>query len=186
MKVYQKPGPENTEETIRLAVERAIAMDHAPIVTATTRGGSSVKLCEIAKDMGFKGKIVVVTHAYGFSKNGENSLKDEIRAQLVSYGAIMVTAAHVLSGAERGISNKFQGAYPVEIMAHTLRVLSQGVKVAVEIATMALDNGAIPYGIPIVCMGGTGGGVDTAVIMSPAHANKIFETNIHEILCMPY
>jgi len=186
MKVFEKPGRANTDETIRIALERAIVMDHAPIVSATTTGASALRLCELAKEMGYKGKIVVITHVYGHSKPGENSLKDENRAKLVENGVKLVTAAHVLSGAERGISTKFQGAYPVEIIAHTLRMFSQGVKVTVEVACMALDNGAIPYGAPVVSMGGTGGGVDTAVIMTPAHANRIFDTRIHEILCMPY
>jgi hypothetical protein len=94
--------------------------------------------------------------------------------------------AHALSGAERGISSQFKGIYPVEIMAQTLRILSQGVKVVVEIGSMALDAGAVEYGKPIVALGGTGHGLDTAVVMHPAHANIIFQTKIHEILCMPY
>ena len=186
MKVYEKPGRENTDETCRIAIERATAMGNATIVSATTSGASGARICEIAKEMGFAGKIVIVTHAYGASKPGENTLKDEHRAAMVNYGATLVTAAHILSGVERAMSTKFQGTYPTEIIAHSLRMLSQGIKVVVEIGSMALDNGAIPYGVPIVCAGGTGGGLDTVVTMNPAHANRIFETNIHEILCMPY
>jgi hypothetical protein len=186
MKVFEKPGRGNTDETCRLSVERAISMDNAAIVSATTTGAAGVRLCEIAKEMGFSGKIIIVTHAYGSMKPGENALKPEHRESMEKYGAHLITAAHVLSGAERGMSTKFQGVYPVEIIAHSLRMLSQGVKVVVEIGSMALDNGAIPYGQPIVCLGGTGSGLDTAVVMSAAHASKIFETKIHEILCMPY
>ena len=186
MRVFDKPGRDNTDETCRIAIGRAIEMDGAPIVAATTSGAAGARFCEIAKEMGFKGKVVLVTHAYGSHKPGENALKDEHRAAMVNFGATFVTAAHVLSGVERAMSTKFQGVYPAEIMANTLRMLSQGIKVVVEIGSMALDNGAIPYDVPIVCVGGTGAGLDTAVTMNPAHANKIFETNIHEILCMPY
>ena len=186
MKVFEKPGRDNTDETCRIAIGRAISMDHAPIVAATTTGAAGARFCEIAKEMGFQGKAVIVTHAYGSIKPGENAMKPEYRAVMEEYGAVLVTAAHALSGVERAMSTKFQGVYPTEIIAHTLRMLSQGIKVVVEIGSMALDNGAIPYGAPIVCIGGTGGGLDTAVTMNPAHANKIFETKIHEILCMPY
>jgi len=185
MKVFEKTGRGNTDETCRILVERAISMD-APIVAATTTGAAGVRLCEIAKEMGFNGKLVIVTHAYGSANPGETRLTNENYEQMKQYGVTFVTAAHVLSGVERAMSTKFQGVYPAEIIAHTLRMLSAGVKVAVEIGSMALDNGAIPYGVPIVCAGGTGGGLDTAVVMSPAHAKSIFETNIHEILCMPY
>lgn len=185
MMVFDKPGKQNTDESCRIAIKRAIEIG-SPIVAATTEGGAGLRLCEIAKEMNFTGDIVIVTHAYGSREPGMNALKDENRTAMLEYGVKFVTAAHALSGAERGISTRFHGIYPVEIIAQTLRILSQGIKVVVEIGSMALDNGAIAYGKPIVCMGGTGHGLDTAVIMSPAHANKIFETNIHEILCMPY
>jgi len=186
MRVYEKAGRENTDETCRMAIERAIQMDNAPIVSATTSGAAGVRLCEIAAEMGYSGKIVIVSHVNGSAKPGENPMKAEHRTAIEKHGACIVTAAHVLSGVERAMSTKFQGVYPTEIIAHSLRMLSQGIKVVVEIASMALDNGAIPYGIPIVCIGGTGGGLDTAVTMKPAHAKSLFETKIHEILCMPY
>ena len=185
MKVFEKPGPANTTEACRIAVERAMQVK-ATIVSATTDGDAGAELCKVAKEMGYQGKIVIVTHAYGSKEPGKNALKDEHRESMLSHGAQLVTAAHTLSGAERAMSTKFQGAYPVEIIAHSLRMLSQGIKVVVEIGSMALDAGAIEYGSEIVCMGGTGHGSDTAVVMTPAHANRIFETNIHEVLCMPH
>ena len=185
MKVFEKGGRNNTEEACRLAIQRAGEMG-APIVAATTEGDAGASLCALARAMGFGGSIVIVTHAYGSREPGKNALKEEHREAMLSYGAVLVTAAHVLSGVERGISKRFQGVYPAEIMAQTLRMLSQGIKVVVEIGSMALDAGAIPHGVPIVCMGGTGRGLDTAVVMHPAHANQIFDTNIHEVLCMPY
>ena len=185
MKVFEKPGKHNTEEACRIALERA-AFVGAPIIAATTEGDSSAALCRLAAETGFKGPVVIVTHAYGSRVPGENALKKECRDEMISHGAVLVTAAHALSGAERAMSTQFKGIYPLEIIANTLRMLSQGVKVVVEIGSMALDAGAVPYGVPVVALGGTGRGLDTAVLMHPAHANRIFETKIHEILCMPY
>lgn len=187
MKVFEKPGRENTEEAIRIAVLRAKELG-APLLSATTAGISAVRLCEVAKEMGFEGKIVICTSAYGARSTapGENFLKEENREALIAYGVTFVTAAHILSGVERAMSAQFKGIYPTEIIAQSLRMLSQGVKVTVEIGSMALDAGALPYGVPIVTLAGTGGGLDTVVVINPAHANRIFETKIHEILCMPY
>ena len=185
MKVFEKPGPTNTKETCRIGLERAMLLG-SMIVASTTEGSAGAQLCEIAKEMGFHDKIVIVTHAFGSREPGVNALKDENREIMVKHGALLVTAGHVLSGVERGLSSKFQGVYPAEIIANSLRMLSQGVKVVVEIGCMALDAGAITYGAEIVCMGGTGRGLDTAVVMTPSHANRIFETKIHEILCMPH
>ena len=97
----------------------------------------------------------------------------------------ILTTTHVLSGAERGISRKFGGIYPVEIIANSLRIFGQGVKVTVEIAVMALDEGLIPYGEDIIAVGGTGKGADTAVVIRPAHAASILDTYIAEIICKP-
>ena len=185
MKVFESPGKMNTDEACRIAVSKAKELDCA-IVAPTTDGDAGRRLCEIVKEEGFTGQVIIVTHAFGSKIKGENVLTKENREAMVSNGAVLVTAAHALSGVERGISTKFSGAYPAEIMAHTLRMFSQGIKVTVEIGSMALDAGAAEYGRELVCMGGTGHGLDTAVVMSPAHASYIFETKIHEVLCMPY
>lgn len=50
----------------------------------------------------------------------------------------------------------------MEVIAHTLRFFGQGMKVCVEIAVMAADGGLIPPNIPILSIGGTGRGADTA------------------------
>lgn len=88
-------------------------------------------------------------------------------------GFQVYASSHALSGAERGITGKFGGVAPVEIIAHTLRFFGQGMKVCVEIAAMAADGGFIPPNVPILSIGGTGRGADTAVIMRAAHANHI-------------
>ena len=71
-------------------------------------------------------------------------------------------------------------------MADTLRMISRGIKVCVECATMALDAGAIDYQKAVVCIGGSGAGADAACVMTPEYAHNILKTKVHEFLCMPY
>lgn len=185
MIVYEKASPENTAPTLELALGKAAELG-TDIVLSTTSGASALTAVEMARKAGFTGKIVVVTHVYGMREPGANTLTDEDRKKLEDSGAIVVTAGHALSGAERAISSKYNGAYPVEIIAHTLRMLSSGVKVCVEIAAMALDAGKIAHDRPSVALGGTGRGLDTACVLTPGYSAKIFDTRIHEILCKPY
>jgi uncharacterized protein len=96
-----------------------------------------------------------------------------------------LTTTHLLSGVDRALRNKFEGIYPAEIIASTLRMFGQGLKVCVEISVMALDAGLIPYGEEIITVGGTGRGADTAAVIVPAHSIKFFDTKIKEIICMP-
>jgi hypothetical protein len=154
-------------------------------VAASNSGKTAEILAGEAEKTGYRGNLVCVSHVYGFRENGINELRDERRRALEERGIRVCTAGHVLSGAERGLSRKFHGVYPVEIMAHTLRIFGQGIKVCVEISAMALDGGFIPFGVPVIAVGGTGSGADTAVILTPAYTSAILETRVREILCKP-
>jgi hypothetical protein len=50
---------------------------------------------------------------------------------------------------------------------------------------MALDAGLIPYGKPVIALGGTGRGTDTASIITPGYSSSVLDTKIHEIVCKP-
>ena len=185
MLIFEKVQPENTLATLQLALDKAMELS-TDIIISTTTGASALAATKLAIDKGFAGHIIVITHVWGMKAPGENELSDEIRTELESAGAIVISAAHTLSGVERAMSGKFGGVYPVEIMAHTLRMFCQGIKVCVEIAAMALDAGAIKLPKPVVALGGTGHGLDTACVITPGYSAKIFETRVHEILCKPY
>jgi len=177
---YKEEGKQNTLKTAELAINTARNKNIRHIVVASCTGNTA-KYFMNEKDL----NIVCVTHVNGFEEAGKNEMPDEVRKELTDAGIKVLTTTHVLSGAERGISRKFGGVYPVEIMAHTLRMFGQGVKVCVEISVMALDAGMIPFGESIIAVGGTAEGADTAVILKPSHASSIFDTRIEEIICKP-
>ena len=185
MITFPAPGNENTGATLDLALEYANRHD-LDIVLATCTGATALALLDRIETTGFSRRVIAVTHVYGMAKSGENELPQETRAQLEAAGVTVVTAAHALSGGERGLSKRFGGVGPVEIVAHTLRMLGQGAKVCVEISLMALDAGVIPYGKPVVALGGTVSGVDTACVLTPAYTSNLLDTRIHTILCKPW
>jgi hypothetical protein len=69
-------------------------------------------------------------------------------------------------------------------MADTLRLFGQGIKVAVEVAVMAADAGALT-GNDIISIGGSGRGADAALVLKPAHQNNFFDMRIREVVCKP-
>lgn len=178
---FPKKGMANTAATIEAALKTARERGIRHIVVASN-SGETAKLLLGAKDL----RVTCVTHAYGIPEDGKNDMPEATRQDLKNGGITVVTASHALSGVERGISKHSGGMYPAEIMSNTLRMLGEGVKVCVEISIMALDAGAIPHGENVIAIGGTGRGADTAAILSPAHAAKVFQTKIHEIICKPY
>lgn len=177
---FEKPGTANTAETAALALKAAAEKNIRHIVVASVTG-ETVRI--FAKTDGTE--VVCVTHVVGFCEPGQSEMPQEVRQSLEAQGVKVLTTTHVLSGAERGISRFAGGMYPVEAIANALRMLGQGTKVCVEIAVMALDAGLIPFGEPVIAVGGTGRGADTAVILTPYHASDIFKTKIHEIICKP-
>jgi hypothetical protein len=155
MIIFEKVSPENTSATVKIAADKAKELS-ADIILATNTGASAEVVLESAAKAGYEGKIIAITQVYGMRTPGENVLSDEKRKSLTEAGVILVTAAHTLSGVERAVSGKFGGVYPVEIMAHTLRMISQGVKVCVEISAMAMDAGAVRGASPVIALGGSG------------------------------
>ena len=180
---FEKTGTENTQTTLKLAVETARELGIKNIVLATTNGDTAKMMADEIDHEGIT--VTAVTHVYGMIKPNWNPMPMELRRYLMEKGFNVCTAAHALSGAERSLSNTFKGVYPLEIIAHTLRMLGQGTKVCVEICAMAADAGFVICGEPVVAVGGTGRGADTAMVIRPEVSSNIIKTKIDRIICKP-
>jgi len=178
---FQKPGRENTQRTLDLAKKRAEELGINTILVASTRGETGVRACEV-----FQGyDVVVITHSTGFKEPNYQELTDENRAAIEAAGGTILTCQHTFGGVGRAVRKKL-GTYELEeIIAHTLRLFGDGMKVAVEIALMAADAGLVRTGEPAIAIGGTGKGADTAVVLKPASAQAFFDLQVLEILCKP-
>jgi len=177
---FDKPGKDNTDQTLKLAAQRAKELSIDEIVVASTSGFTAYKASEI-----FDGcRITTVTYHSGFKEPFKNEMSADVRADLQKKGITVLAASHALSGVERAIANKHSGVYPVLIIADTLRLFGQGIKVAVEVAVMAADAGALTGG-DIIAIGGSGRGADAALVLKPAHQNNFFDMRIREVICKP-
>jgi len=180
MRVFTKPGAENTDECIRLAHERAKELGIKEVVVATNSGDTSRKVLDVFD--GFT--VIAVNHHAGFREPWQVEMPEETRKELENRGAKIVIASHALSGIERAFRGKFQGVYPTELVAEVLRLFGQGTKVCVEIALMAADAGVLS-GETVMTIAGTGTGADTAIVLAPAHQKNFLDMRIHEIVCKP-
>lgn len=176
---WPERGKVNSQKTIELALKRAKELNIDNVVVASCTGETARLL------LGHDLNVVCVTHHVGFTSPGVDEMPDEVRSELAAKGIKLLTTTHLMAGLDRAVRIKFGGVYPSEIMAQTLRMFGQGVKVCVEIAGMALDSGLIPYGKEIISIGGTGEGADSAIVITPAHSNNFFDTKIKEIICKP-
>lgn len=178
---HEAPGERNTEATLMRAKERAESLGIRNIVVASTSGQTGARACEVFK--GFN--LVVVRHHAGFESPGSQQMTDEHEKAILTSGARIVTGSHALSGVERAIRTKRGTIGPLELMADTLRIFGEGAKVCVEITVMAADAGMIPVGQPVVAIGGTSRGADTALVVHPAHSNNFFNLYVSEVIAKP-
>jgi len=178
---FNTPGRGNTEVVLALAKKRAEELGIRNIVVASTTGETGVRASQVFK--GFN--LVVVTHHTGFKEPGQQELTEDNRRIIEENGAKVYTGTHVFMNVERAIRSKFGTAYPTEIMAQTLRLFCEGMKVAVEIVAMAADAGLIPVDRDVVSIAGTGRGADTAIVVRPANSSRIFDMIIKEIIAKP-
>jgi hypothetical protein len=178
---FESPGEVNTDETLKIAKERAEELGIRDVVVASTRGGTGVKAVEL-----FRGyNVVVVPHVTGQREPGQQELTEENMKKIEKAGGKIVIAAHTFSGVNRAIQAKWDTMYPSGIIAQTLRLFGQGMKVVVEIAAMASDAGAIPADKDVLVIAGSSRGADTAVVIKPANSHSLFDMVVKEIIAKP-
>jgi hypothetical protein len=178
---FESAGEINTEKTLMIAKERGDELGIRDIVVASSRGGTGVKTVEL-----FKGyNVVVVPLVTGLRGLGQQELTEENKRKIEKAGGKIVIAAHAFSGVNRAIQEKWDTMYPGGIIAQTLRLFCQGMKVVVEIAAMAADAGVIPSDKDILAVGGSNRGADTAVVIKPANSHRLFDMVVKEIIAKP-
>ena len=178
---FSGSGAVDSDETLNAALRRANELGIRDVVVASTRGGTGVKAVEVFK--GFN--VVVVPHVWGMKGPGVQELSDEAAKKIRDAGGKVVVAAHSFMGVNSAIQSKFNTMYPAGIIAQTLRLFGQGMKVVVEITAMAADAGAIPVDRDVIAIAGSSWGADTAVVIKPAYSHTLFDMYVREIIAKP-
>lgn len=180
---FERPGPENTDDTIRLAKERALELGIRDIVVASSHGGTALKVADAFEGMDVN--IVAVSICEGFREKGWAMTAEE-RARLEERGVRVLTSIHAL-GDDVGsaFTEKYGGVTINEVVRHTLYRFCQGMKVCVEIVLMAADAGLIPVDREVIAIAGTDEGADTAIVVKPSYPRKFLDFKVKEIIAKP-
>ncbi len=179
---FDKVGPENTEETLRIVKARAGELGIKTVIVATTVGGTAVRSVEVLEGL----KVIAVTHFTGMREANVQEFTEENRKKVESKGGIVLTTNHAFTGIGGAMRKKFQMYLLGDIIANTLRIFGQGMKVVCEIAMMAADSGLVRTDEDVIAVAGTGRGADTAVVLSPVNTSDFFDMKVKEILCKPH
>ena len=177
---FDAEGKANTEETLKIARERALELGIRQIVLASSHGYTAKEAARLFAGTGIA--IIAVTISEGFKDLGWSMTPDE-RIELEKAGVRVLTSQLSLGG---GVEEAFNGSSsPQSIIANTLYCFSQGMKVAVEITLMAAEAGYVTADQEIIAVAGSGEGADTAIVLVPEYAKKMKDLRIREILCKP-
>ncbi len=179
---FENPGVENTEEVLRITKQRAKELGIKTIVVASTVGDTAVKATKA-----FSGsKIIAVSHFTGMREPNTQEFTEENKKIVESKGGVVLTTTHLFSGLSAATRKKYNTYIIGSIIADTLRIFGQGMKVVCEIAVMAADSGLVRTDEDVIAIGGTGRGADTAVVLRPVNSGDFFDLKVKEILCKPH
>ena len=183
---FEKAGIKNTDRALDIAKKFADKLNIKDIVVASTTGGTAEKLVNIFNPNDYN--LVVITHSYYFvSSKVRQEFPEEKMAEIRNKGVKIYSATHAMSGIERSIRLKKEPWIFVDLLAKVIREqFGQGVKVCIEIASMAVDGGLIDsLEKDIICIAGTGRGADTVCLIRPAPTSEFMNLRVKAILAKP-
>ncbi len=179
---FNKPGGKNTRAVLEAVSKRAKDLSITKVLIASYTGRTAF---DALKVLDKSINIIAITHVTGYAKPNVQELEEKDRKELESQGVKVLTCQHAFGGVGRGVRNKLDTYQVDEIMAYTLRVFGQGVKVAIEVTLMAADAGLVRTDEDVISIGGTAQGADSALVIKPTNSARFFDLKVKEVICKP-
>jgi len=197
LRVFERPGPINTEEVIEIVKEASAKYKY--LVTASITGDSALKLSERIKDR----EVICVTCPQGmfwevdkmsegpfatipeldliraeWEKQGLTKVPMEIaeknRKRLHKLGIKVVQGTIPLFGPTFSMRLHLNKTTDLDLMAKTLELISTGTLVCLECVLMSVDAGVIPEDEQVIALAGTERGLDTAWVIRSCASHNLF------------
>lgn len=178
---FEQPGKDNTEAVFKLVQQRINELGIKTVVIASTGGDMAVKAVNALKGV----KIVAIAHSTGFATANTQQFTEANRKTVESKGGVVFIGTHLFTGLSQAMRKKFNTIIIGDIIANTLRVFGQGMKVVCEVSTMAADAGLVRTDEDVIVIAGTSRGADTAVVIRPVNSQDFFDMKVREVLCKP-
>jgi hypothetical protein len=176
---------QNTRRVVEIVAEYLKGHRVGHVVMATNTGYVGAQFAPLAKKHP-KVNFVGVKMAPAVDKIYDVKWSRRYGKAMEEAGIELACGTHAVTGGlDRALRAKFDGFPPGAIVAETLYLFSQGMKVCVEVIAMACDAGLVPEGVQVVSCAGTGHGSDTAIVARSAASANLFEMDIHRVLAMP-
>jgi hypothetical protein len=178
---FSSPGSGNTDEVLRIARQRAEELGIKTVLVASTTGKTAAEAVDLFTGM----KVIAVSHSAGFREPDTQEFNEENRKLVEGKGGTVLTTTHAFAGVSRAMRKKFSTYVIGDVIANTLRIFGEGMKVVCEITLMAADSGLARTDEDVIAIAGTSRGADTAVVIRPVNSQDFFDLKIKEVLCKP-
>jgi uncharacterized protein len=178
---FETAGKDNTEAVFDIVDKRMKELGIKHLIIASTYGDTAAKAVNTFKNV----KIVAVAHSEGFAQPNTQQFTQENKKIVEAKGGVVFVGTHLFTGLSHAMRKKFNMIEIGDIVANTLRMFGQGMKVVCEVAVMAADAGLVPVTEDIIVIAGTARGADTAVVIKPVYSQDFFDMKVKEILCKP-
>lgn len=188
--LFPKPGAGNTDMVVEAVVKRMEAGDLGTVVVASNSGSTAVK---IGRALQGKARVLCVTEAPSRRQWDQAwpTLRDDCRHDLRELGVDIVENAPFAFHESILDESRWDVPSAAELVRETLYAFGQGLKVAVEVVLMAVASGHLEPYQDVIGVGGTGSGVDTAVVVRATYPASVFAKDpekrleVREIIAMP-
>ncbi len=197
MVLFNEPGPDNTNEIIKIA--QKLSNKYEYIVVASLSGESALKLSDTVD----KSKIICVTcpqdmffevdkmNKGPFSKiEGLKKIRDQwikegkkkipmsisktVKEKLESRGVSIVQGTIPFFWPSFSMRLHLNHISSLDIIAKTLELISTGTLVCLETVLMSVDSGILPGNKEVLSFAGTEKGLDTACVIRSCSSANLF------------
>ncbi len=169
---FEKAGPQNTSAVIGLMKEKALEAKPAAVVVASTSGKTGLEAARAFAGTGIR--LLVVPFQKRMADKHNWHLDSDLKKQCLKSGAVFLPEEPECKMLDDERNDLIRGWY----------CMGQGVKVALQVATMCVDTGLIHEGTTVLSCGGTGEGADAAVLMTAFGFENAHKNRINEIIAM--
>ncbi len=183
--MFDKPGYKNTKECLEVVMDAVSQGLASQVVVASTHGDTGLECARYFSSIDEINRptLVVVTHNAGFKEFGKTEMTTQTRQEIEELGGKVFTGTMPFRNIGTAI-RQTMGYSQQDLVANTLRIFGQGMKVCVEIVLMASDAGLLDER-DCIAVAGTARGADTVALLSPAPSNRLFDLKVRQVLAKP-
>ena len=169
---FDKGGLEHTQSTLQAAKERTAEINLEAVIVTSTSGKTALEAAHIFSGTGTR-IIAVPFQKHLWEKH--SPLDPQLAAECRKLGVEFLPDEPIvpLLDSER------------PDIVNAWRTVSQGFKVALQVASMCVDTGLLKPGAHVISIGGSGEGADTAIAVQTYGYVDVLKSNVIEIIAMP-